>query len=243
MFYIVGIGLVKEQLTLEALNAIKKSEMVYLDNYTNILSQGDVIDLEKIINKKIKLLSRKELEQEKEFLKEDSVLLVIGNPLSATTHYSLIEDLNERKINYKILPGISIFNYRASCGLFEYKFGKTVSIVYPEKNYFPKSFYETIIDNLKINAHTLCLLDIKVSENRYMSVYEACEILEKIDSDKILENKWCILFSKMGSLNQKIISFKFKEYKKLIENEKPQSLIICSDLNEFEKVSIHEYRM
>jgi len=241
MFYIIGIGLTTNQITLEAMEAIKKSKEIYIDNYTNILSQGDITELEKKTNKKIISLNRTELEQKKEYLKDEACLLVIGNALSATTHYSLIEDLKERNIEYKVLPGISIFNYRAGFGLSEYKFGKTVSIVYPEKNYFPTSFYNLILENLKIKAHTLCLLDIKVLENRFMSVKEACEILEEIDKEKVLEDKKCALLSKIGSLEEKIVVFNFKEYKKLKEYPKPQSLIICGDLNEIENVSINEY--
>lgn len=242
MFYIIGIGLTNTQLTVEGLEAINRSKEIYIDNYTNILSQGDIKDLEKLIEKKITQLNRKELEIEKEYLKDQACLLVIGSPLSATTHFSLFEELKKRNIEYKVIVGISIFNYRASFGLYEYKFGKTASIVYPEKNYFPKSFYNLITDNLKINAHTLCLLDIKVLENRFMSVKEACEILEEIDQDKVLENRTCALLSCMGSRDEKIIVFNFKEYKKLKEYPKPQSLVICADLNDFEKVSINEYR-
>lgn len=243
MFYIIGVGLSKNQITLEGMDAIKKSKEVFLDNYTNILSEGDVLDLEKIIDKKINLLDRKELEQEKGFLKDENALLVIGNPTSATTHFSLIEDLNSKKIDYKIIPGISIFNYRGFFGLSEYRFGKTVSIVFPQKNYFPTSFYNSIEDNLKINAHTLCLLDIIVSENRFMSAYQACEILEKIDVKNTLKNKECLVIAGAGSDNQKIISFTFKDYKKINIEQKPQTLVICSELNEFEKVSIDEYRL
>jgi diphthine synthase len=243
MFYIIGIGLTNTQLTFDAKSAIDSCTQVFLDNYTNILSQGEVKDLEKIICKEIICLNREELEQKKEYLKEKACLLVIGNPFSATTHYSLIEELNIKKIKYKIIPGISIFNYRGCCGLYEYKFGKTISIVYSEKNYFPKSFYSIILDNLKINAHTLCLLDIKVKENRFMSVKEACEILSEIDVEKKLENKTCVLLSKMGSFKENIIVFNFKEHDRLKEYEKPQTLIICADLNEFEDVNLNEYRL
>lgn len=241
MFYIIGIGLTTKQITKEGKQAITVCREIYLDNYTNILSSGQIKEIEENINKKITLLNRTELEQKQDFLKEDCALLVIGNPFSATTHYSLLEDLKKKKIEYKIIPGISIFNYRGSFGLYEYKFGKTVSIVYPEKNYFPKSFYDLIIDNLKINAHTLCLLDIKVLENRFMSAKEACEILEEIDQEKILENKTCVLLSCMGGEFEKIKAFNFKDYKKLKEYPKPQSLVICAELNEFEKVSLNEY--
>ena len=242
MFYIIGIGLTTTQLTIEAKNAIDKCNQVYIDNYTNILSSGEITELEKSIGKKITSLNRTELEQEQKFLQTEACLLVIGNPLSATTHYSLLEELKKRKIDYRIIAGISIFNYRGSFGLYEYKYGKTVSIVYPEKNYFPKSFYNLIIDNLKINAHTLCLLDIKVNENRFMSVKEACALLEEIDVEKELENKTCALLSSMGAINEKIVVFNFKDYKQLKEYPKPQSLVICGEVNEFEKVSLDEYR-
>lgn len=243
MFYIIGIGLSKNQITLDAINAIKNSDEIYIDNYTNILSEGYLEEIEKVIKKKIIKLNREELEQEKKYIKNKSALLVIGNPTSATTHYSLISELKLKNIKYKIIPGISIFNYRGFFGLSEYKFGKTVSIVFPEKNYFPTSFYDGILDNLKINLHTLCLLDIKVLENKFMSVFQACEILQNIDKKKILKDKTCVGLFKMGSKEEKIIVFTFKDYKQINLNLKPQSLIICSDLNDFEKECLNEYRL
>ena len=52
MFYIIGIGLTPKQITIEAINTIKKCEYVYIDEFTNIFSQGHINDLEQIINKK-----------------------------------------------------------------------------------------------------------------------------------------------------------------------------------------------
>ena len=245
MFYIIGIGLNTKQITLEAINAIKDCKEIYIDNYTNKFSSGDINELEEIISKKIKLLNRKELEQDLLYLKDNSALLVIGSPLSATTHYTVVQEAKKRKIPFKIILGISIFNYKGICGLFEYKFGKTTSIVYHSKNYKPISFYNMILDNLKINAHTLCLLDIKINENRLMNIKEACALLSEIDinKEKILSEKECVLIAAMGSDEQEIISFRFKDYNKINCNKYPQSLIICGELNEFEKVAIDEYRL
>ncbi len=242
MFYIIGIGLHPKQITKEALEIISSCDNVYIDNYTNQFSYGNTKDLEEIIQKKISVLNREELEQEQEFIKDNCCLLVIGNPLSATTHFTLIEDANKKNISTKIIPGISIFNYRGASGLSEYKFGKTTSIVFPEKNYFPKSFYETIINNLKNEAHTLCLLDIKTKQKKLMNVFEACEILEKIDTQKLLENKPCVLLAGMGSFKEKITSFIFKDYKKIEGSVYPQSLIICSSLNNIEQEALNEHR-
>jgi len=242
MFYIIGVGLNTKQLTIEAIEAIKACSNVYIDNYTNIFSSGELEELEKIISKKIIKLNRTELEQEMKFLENESCLLVIGNPFSATTHYTILEEAQKRNIKTKIISGISIFNYRGNSGLFEYKFGKTTSVVYPLDNYKPTSFYDYIIDNLKIGAHTLCLLDIKVDENRFMSVLEACQILEEIDTSKSLENLSCVAMCGISGINEKVITFDFKNYKNLKIDTYPQSLIICGKLNDFEKRAIDEYR-
>lgn len=242
MFYIIGIGLKPKQISFEAIEAIKSCKEVYIDNYTNIFSKGNLEDLEKIIEKKIIQLNRTELEQEQRYIKDESCLLVIGNALSATTHFSLIKDAEKKGIKTKVIAGISIFNYRGASGLYEYKFGKTVSIVYPLKNFFPKSFYKNIIENIKLGSHTLCLLDIKVDENRFMTCKEACKLLEEIDEEKALENKECIACYAMGSDKEKLITFKFNEYNKLNLEIYPQSLIICGDLNDFEKGAINEFR-
>ncbi len=242
MFYIIGIGLHLNQMTLEAKAAIDTCDHIYIDNYTNILCQGDIQNLERVLNKKVILLNREELEQKQEFIKNNSCLLVIGNALSATTHYSIIQDAKQKNINTKVIPGISIFSYKGIAGLYEYKFGRTISVVYPMPNYNPTSFYNTIIDNQKIKAHTMCLLDIKVNENRFMSIKDGCEILNKIDSNNYLENKTCIAFGGMGSEDQEIKTFIFKNFNKINLKQSPQTLIICGELNEFENVAINEYR-
>lgn len=243
MFYIIGIGVTTNQITKEAENIIKNCKEIYIDNYTNIFSEGKIEELENILSKKITPLQRTELEQSLEYLKEDCCLLVIGNAFSATTHYTLIEEAKKKNIKIKMIPGISVFSYIGISGLFEYKFGKTTSIVYPEKNYFPTSFYKTICDNLTIGAHTVCLLDIKTDQKRFMSFNEACEILEKIDEEKKLCDKECVVLAGLGSNNQKIKTFTFKEYKQIPNPEiYPQTLIISGNLNDFEKGAIDEFR-
>ena len=52
MFYIIGVGLKPKQLTLEAMDSIRNCKEVYIDNYTNIFSQGDLKELEDIIERK-----------------------------------------------------------------------------------------------------------------------------------------------------------------------------------------------
>ena len=242
MFYIIGIGLNINQITREALDAISLCKEIYIDNYTNIFSENKMQELEYIINKKIIPLKRSELETEQKFIKDNSALLVIGNPFSATTHFTLLKDAKERGIKTKVIPGISIFAYKGYAGLYEYKFGRTISIVYPEANFKPTSFYKTLVDNISIGAHTMCLLDIKTDQNRFMTIQEAGNILDEIDQKEknLLKDRYCIALCGMGGSKQEIFSFKFCNYNTIKIDQFPQTLIICGDVNEVERDGINE---
>ena len=52
MLYLIGIGLRFKDLSIRALDVIKKSDYIYLDNYTSILTYG-LKDLKKLIGKEI----------------------------------------------------------------------------------------------------------------------------------------------------------------------------------------------
>ena len=123
---------------------------------------------------------------EKKFLPKaidsDVALIIVGDPLSATTHISLLKECKERNIKWRVIHASSIYSSLCETGLFAYKFGKSASIPYPEKNYSPTSFFDIIEANWKNNAHTIVFLDIKELE-KYMSVNEALKILLKVSKD------------------------------------------------------------
>jgi len=76
-----------------------------------------------------------------------------------------------------------------------------------------------------------------------MSFVEACEILEEIDTNKKLSEKECVVLAGLGSENQTIKTFTFKDHKKIKAIDVyPQTLIICGKLNDFEKGAIDEFR-
>ena len=104
--------------------------------------------------------------------------------MAATTHIDLVLRAEKLGINVKIIHSSSIFSAVGETGIQLYKFGKTTSIVFPEKNYFPESPYDAVNDNLKMNLHTLCLLDIKSDEDRYMTVNDGIKILLQIEGKR-----------------------------------------------------------
>jgi diphthine synthase len=243
MFYLVGIGLRPEHLTLEAQEILKNCDQVFLETYTSQYSEGKLQTLkEKIGN--FQLLGREEVETKLQPLilsskKNNIALMIFGNALTATTHMQLLLDAKEAGIKYKVIPGISITNTIAESGLDEYKFGRIVTICYHLENYEPETFFDQIIDNRKISLHTLCLLDIKKDEKpeRMMNCKEAIQVLEKIAKKREQDLDWEYLaLIGMANENQKIIFGKEKIFNsEEVEKLFPQSLIILGKTNEKEK--------
>lgn len=194
MLCLVGLGLGASEfdISVRGLNVISKCDYVYLEGYTGVFDH--LKELEDLIGKSIMILSREDVESTGEFIrdakKSNVALLVQGDPLSATTHVTVILDCIRMGVKYMVVNAASIFTAVAKTGLSLYKFGKTVSIPYPQKDYDPKSFYELIKQNQSIKAHTLCLLDVKSDAHDALSVPEAIKIIEKVDDKGFLKSKF-----------------------------------------------------
>ena len=164
----LGLGDAKD-ITLNGLEIVKKASKVYLENYTSILSCGQK-ELEELYGRSVILADREMIEQEcQEILdaaesENGSALLVVGDPMNATTHTDLLLRAASRNIPYRIIHNASIINAVACCGLQIYNFGETASIPFWTETWQPESFYDKILRNKTNGLHTLCLLDIKVKE-------------------------------------------------------------------------------
>lgn len=213
MLYLIGTGLNENSLSLEALELIKNSDEVYLENYT-VNFPYDAKILEEKIGKKIKELSREKVESEEliKNAKEKNVsLLVYGDALSATTHSELILSCKKNKIPFKIIHNASVLTAIAETGLQLYKFGKTASMPTWKENWKPDSFIEILKQNLSIEAHTLILIDISLSiENAKNQLKESLKN-HNLDIDKIivcseLGNKSKIIYDKLENISDEIKS-------------------------------------
>jgi len=210
MFYLIGIGLNLESISLEALEALKSCEKIYMESYTVELPYK-IEELhgliEEVLKKRIIHLTRIMVEGEK-FLEEardkNIALLVYGSPLTATTHISLILKCRKENIKYRVLHNASILDAISETGLQAYKFGKITSMPAWKDNYKPDSFIDIIKDNLKIKAHTLILVDIG------LSYPEALRQLEEAASNKLKLDK-IIVCSQLGTEKSRIFYEKFQE--------------------------------
>ncbi|MBU0533125.1 diphthine synthase [Candidatus Micrarchaeota archaeon] len=224
---LVGSG-ISFDLTLSGVQALEKCDEAYIETYTNLIEEEKIKKLEKQTKKKIIHLDRTKIESS--FLVEkaktaDICLISSGDPLTATTHISLVLEAREKKIPVKIIHNSSIYSAApARAGLQIYRFGKTATLVNPRPNYQPTSSLDVIRTNLKNDMHTLVLLD---TEPQPMDAKTALEMLSEFDS--------AVILSRLGSKDEKITYGKIKELQKLDSGRPPFAVIIPANLHILEK--------
>ncbi|MCL2134656.1 MAG: diphthine synthase [Candidatus Bathyarchaeota archaeon] len=186
----VGLGLNDEYgITLKGLEEAKTANTIFMETYTSHMPNFNLQHLEKLCNKKIHVITRQTLEEEngKQILQAakegKTIFFVPGDPFIATTHVTLRIDAIKLGIPTRIIHGISIMSAIVSfSGLHNYKFGKTVTIPFPETP--AETPYNVIVQNKKVGLHTLCLLDLKESENRYLTINQALKTLQMMEAQK-----------------------------------------------------------
>lgn len=210
--YLIGIGLSDENdITIKGLDLVKKSDVIYLENYTSLLN-CPVANLEKLYGKKIILADRELVEKRaettilKEAKEKNVSFLVVGDPLAATTHFDLLARAKSLNIPVKVIHNASVMTVVSIIGLQLYKFGKTTSIPFPSNGFEPETAYEVIKSNKSLGLHTLILLDLKPEEKKFMSISDAIKILLKIEEKHneavFTKDTLCIGCSSLGSDSQ-----------------------------------------
>jgi len=248
MLILIGLGLGNEKaLTLEGLEYLKNSDKIYLEAYTSKW-YGSVEDLEKMIGKKINLLKRSDLEENSDKILEeannkDVSVLILGDPLVATTHISLLLEAKKQGIKTRVSHNASIYSAVGETGLHLYKFGSTVTIPFPEKtkNQSPESVYKTIRENKERGLHTLCLLDLISGKEKYMTPNQGMEILLK--SKDISDENELVVFGRAGAEEPLIVYGEIKDIIGKDFGEPPFVLIIPGELHFTEEEYLEYYRV
>lgn len=236
MLYFVGLGLSINHISIEALNALRKADRIYIDTYTNIVPDFSLDRLFELIGEeKDVVMAKRELLEGKniyhiieEASKKNVVILVPGDPFIATTHDAIRVEALKKGVKVKVINGLSIYSLAPSrTGLQAYRFGKTVTLVYPD--YFkPYSAIETIYENLERNLHTLLLLDLKLEENKAMTIPEAVELIIDLDEKKSLENIIGVGMARLGSSDEKIVADRLINLGNYEYPPPPHSIIIVA---------------
>ena len=229
--YLIGLGLNDEKdITLRGLELVKKAKAVYLESYTAVL-HCDKEKLESLYGRKIVTADRELVEKNgedivKSALKEDIAFLVVGDPVSATTHTDILLRAIKQGVKVEVVHNASVMTAVGIIGLQLYKYGRTTSTVFPQEGWTVETHYDVIKENKERGLHTLCLLDIKTREPSkenlkrgqdsnvfaekpmFMTVNEAIQNLLDIESRRrdgiFTEKTICVGCARLGSAGMKI---------------------------------------
>ena len=212
----VGLGLYDERdLSLRGLEEIKQADKVFAELYTSLMAGLSIQKLEKLVGKKISVVSRHALEEEdgQNILQEAGnrkvALLVPGDPLIATTHIDLRIRAEKLGIKTHVIHGASIISAAIGLsGLQNYKYGRSVTVPFPNESFTSETPYNVIMENKKKGLHTLCFLDIKTDEEKYMTVRAGLEVLlaiEKRRKNKVITSDTLVIgIARAGSRNSTV---------------------------------------
>jgi diphthine synthase len=176
----LGAGLGDEtDLSPRALEGLRRSDRVFVEEYTSRLAPGTLDRLELQLGRPVERLGRAEVEAETIVLHalaavDRVTLLVAGDPFVATTHVHLRVAAEKAGHTWRYLPGPSVLTAAVSyLGLMHYRFGRVVSLPFQDPGFDPVSPFEAIGRNRAADSHTLVLLDLRPSDGRYLGATEA----------------------------------------------------------------------
>ncbi|PKL63516.1 MAG: diphthine synthase [Methanomicrobiales archaeon HGW-Methanomicrobiales-2] len=192
MLMFVGLGLYDlGDISVKGLEYVRNADAVYLESYTSRLMGTDVSAMEAFFGKEVRVLGREDVEGDpREILERAAIgrvaFLTGGDPMVSTTHADLRMRAAAAGIETSIIHASSISSAVSGLsGLQNYRFGKSCSVPFPAKGWFPTAPIETVAANLAQNLHTLVYLDIQ--KDHYMRIPEAVALLEEMAEKRGIE--------------------------------------------------------
>jgi diphthine synthase len=233
---LISTGLADEHdMSLRALDEAKTCEELYAELYTMKLDTT-IARLTELTGKGIKLLHRGDLEERSNELIEKAKakrvgVLVGGDCLSATTHIILVIEAHQAGVETRIVHGSSIFSAVAETGLSIYKFGRTVTMPFPNKGP-PDAVIRALEQNQSAGLHTLVLLDLDMEKNAYMNVAQAIERLSEagVPNDTLL-----VGVARLGYKHSLIKAGRMSEVASINFGDEPHCVIIPGPLHFLEE--------
>ena len=249
-------------MTRSATEAARSCDKRYLEGYTAVLPANQEEALEGVVGSWERLM-RPSIESPSALMEEARAsavaLMVVGDPLQATTHVDLEAWCSESGVNFHVEPGISATSLAVSAsGLQPYRFGRQVTIPYRYGEYLATSPLEMIEGNHSRGLHTLVLLDLDpsgmgVERPTPMKPNEAVSLIESM-AEKCVEEgvggrfaessimEWNgFLLSDLGTDSQRVLSGSLGELSN-IGTGFVHTIIIPADMSENEKEAFERRR-
>lgn len=228
-------------MTIEARHAAKSADFRRYEAYTALWPDNELEALENDIGP-IEKVMRPEVEEPSELLnlaKENLVaLLIVGDPLQATTHVDLQLQAIEAGIECRVFHGISITTLvTGSVGLSNYRFGRQTTITYPYGGWVATSPLEVIAVNLHQNQHTLALLDLDPT-GAGTGLQVPMQPINAVESLELMAAKLNSNYTEMET-ETALDSMKIEAYTSFLSGKLDDKMIVlCADMGtEDEKVT------
>lgn len=237
----VGLGLYSHaDISLRGLEEVKRADYVFAEFYTSVMPGFNIDEFRRVSGKDPIIVSRRNIEDEDGILILEKarrgrvIFLVPGDPLIATTHIALRVKAERMGIKTRVIHGASILSAAIGLsGLQNYRFGKSVTIPFPERDVLSRTPYIVIAENKRRDLHTLCFLDIRVEELRYMTINEALKILltleENIRQNVVGEESLAVGIARAGSENPIVKAGAIKDLLNFKFGDPPHTLIVPSE--------------
>ena len=262
--WLIGIGPGDlGHMTERAITVAKGCSKRYLEGYTAILPKDQEGRLEEIVGPWERLM--RPLVEEPGALLEEArsaavALLVVGDPIQATTHIDLEARCIEQGVGFEIVPGLSATTLAVSLsGLQSYRFGRQVTLPYPYGEYLATSPLKMVEANYNSGLHTLVLLDLDPTGMGFdppkpMQPGEAVTVLRRMTENCGREggakgrdlppvDEWdCVLLSDIGTESQRVLSGKLGEIAN-VRDGWVHTLILPSEMSENEKEAFERRRV
>ncbi len=215
---LIGAG-VNFDFTLSAAEELKKCKNIYLETYTCPFPEEKINSVEKKLGIGFKRLERGKVESDflvNEAGRRPTALVSGGDPLTATTHITLVLEARKKGVEIKVFHNSSVYTAApGKAGLQIYRFGKTASLVNPRPNYKPTSSLNIIRENRELGLHSLVLLD---TEPQPMEAAAALEMLAEFE--------YAVVLSRLGHEDERITYGKTEELKNADLGKPPFAIII-----------------
>jgi|TARA_B100001750_G_scaffold245678_1_gene265915 diphthine synthase len=250
--WLIGLGPGDlQQMTVAALDAARCADYRFLEGYTALLPPDEVVNLEGLIGHwELRMRSAVEDPQDLLALAQTSkvALLVVGDPLQATTHVDLQIRCEEMGLPCHVEHGVSITTIvTGAVGLQSYRFGRQCTFAYPYGDYLPTSPLEVILANRERDLHTLALLDLDPTgmgegEQSPMTPKIAVDVLRKMAErlEVDVEDWTLVLCSDMGTDDSRIAVGTLDEISGVKEG-RIHCLLVPASLHEVEAAALSRW--
>jgi diphthine synthase len=238
MLTFIGLGLFDEyDISLKGLEAVREADLVYAEFYTSCLMGTNPEKMEKLYGKKVRLLTREDVEQQPDWLDEAKdkkvAFLTGGDTMVSTTHVDLRLRAEKLGIETRLVHGASIASAVSGLtGLQNYRFGKSASIPHPYESrrgarVISETPYDIIKQNSGLGLHTLVFLDID-KEKGYMTVNLALELLLEVERKRgegVMDRAVAVGIARAGS-EKPVVKADYSENLKGFDFGKPLHILV-----------------